>query len=604
VAKRLNHPGLRAQYANRLQGKKNWSAAADMWQLLVSDHRPQTTDLKSEGNESFEYYEGLLACLYQLTEQKKEWNGAPAIEGYYTAVRQAHEQFPSHEPFQINAAYVAHDLQKWDDATTLWAGLVKGHPDSIDYRKNRLFALAQSGRHKQYETELIAALQDFPDDATLATDAVYALIAQVSGTQTRRAQRAESRHSTTPSLHSSTSTLPLSAISTTTVLDSLITALENQSPSLAIQLALFDAHKALRHSEETEALLTELYAKHPADPNVLVRANESFVNKRDWDNAIATAQALVQHDPKNDESRDRYRTVLSSAKRWDKLVPLLEEDIKHNPQDENALSLLAYHYAGKEQYGLAMPHFERLIRLVPDNIDYTVSLVYSYLDQQQLEPAQKILEEQWETLPGNIEVGALLADLYQKNGNEEEAKKIHRRLIESAGDDPEALSSVGDRLLRLNAMEEAEEVYARALRQDENNTRALKGLGRIKSWNNAPKPALDYYERYAELVPEDIDARLSIAKLYQGVRSKKESKREFEEALRMLDVMERGLDAPRQGEAQHSNIPIFQHSNTPSSATTAASTSTDPSDHQPSTINHFLITPSPPEPPPSPASAA
>ena len=582
VATRLNHPGLRAQYANRLQGKKDWSAAADMWRLLIGE--PSHPAPSRSAETTFRYHEGLLVCLYELAKQKHDWNGAPAMEGYYAAVHQAHEQFPAHEPFRISAAYVAHDLKKWDDAATLWAGLVKRHPDSIDYRKNRLFALAQSSRYKQYETELIAALQDFPNDATLATDAVYALIAQVSGTQTRRAQGVESHHSTTPSLHSSTPTFPLSAISTTTVLDSLITALEKQPPSLPIQLALFDAHKALRHTEETEALLTEIYAKHPADPNVLVRANESFIKKRDWDNAVATAFALVQHDSQNDEYRDLYRTVLSRAKLWDKLVPLLEEDIKRNPQDENALSRLAYYYAGKEQYGLAMPHFVRLVRLAPDNTDYTVSLVYSYLDQRQLAPAQKILEEKWETLPGNIEVGALLADLYQKNGNEAEAKKIQRRLIESAGDDPVALSSVGDRLLRLNAMEEAEEVFTRSLRRDENNTRALKGLGRIKSWNNAPKPALDYFERYAELVPEDIDARLSIAKLYQGVRSKSEAKGQFEDVLKLLDALERGpgkkrgLDAPRQGEAQHSN--------TPSSATTAASTSTDPSDHQPSTINH------------------
>jgi tetratricopeptide (TPR) repeat protein len=550
ATKRLNHPGLRTQYAYRLQEKKSYGPAADMWHLLI-DHRLQTTDHRPEADESFEYYEGLLACLYELTEQKKNWNGAPAIEGYYTAIRQAHKLFPSHEPFQINAAYVAHDLKKWDAAAGLWDGLVKRHPDSLDYRKNRLFTLARTGRYPQYETELIAALQDFPDDATLATDAVYALIAQVSGTpQTRRAQRVESptQHSITPSLHSSIPILSLSVISTTTtVLDSLIAALEKQPPAFPIQLALFDAHRALRHSEQADALLAQLYARHPEEPNVLLRANEAFINKRDWDNAIATGHALIQLDPQNDEYRDRYRTALSSAKRWDKLVPVLEEDIQRNPKDEDAIALLAYHYAGKEQYDLAMPYFERLVRLTPDSTDYIVSLVYSYLDQQQLAPARKILEEQWEALPGNIEIGALLADLYQKNGNEDEAKKIQHRIIESAGNDPATLASVGDRLLRLNAMEEAEEVYARALRIDENNTRALKGLGRIKSWNNAPKSALNYFERYVELVPEDIDARIAIAKLYAGLRSKATAKREFEEALRMLDAL-RSLDAPRQGE--------------------------------------------------------
>ena len=33
-------------------------------------------------------------------------------------------------------------------------------------------------------------------------------------------------------------------------------------------------------------------------------ANESFVNKRDWESAIATAETLVQHDPKNEDYRD------------------------------------------------------------------------------------------------------------------------------------------------------------------------------------------------------------------------------------------------------------------------------------------------------------
>ncbi|MDP6354932.1 MAG: tetratricopeptide repeat protein, partial [Planctomycetota bacterium] len=569
VTRRFNHPGLRTQYASRLQEKKNWAAAADMWHLLI--HQPSTTNHQP----SREHHESFLACLYELTDQKKNWNGAPAIEGYYTAVTQAHKLFPSHEPFQINAAYVAHDLKKWGAAADLWAGLVKRHPDSIDYRKNRLVSLAQSGAHKQYETELIASLQDFPNDTTLATDAVYALIAQVTGRGPDASRRDESSTSTTASsIQHRASTLSLSAISTTTVLDSIITALEEQPPTLPVRLALFDAHQALRHTEDADALLTDLYARHPEEPNVLLRANAAFINKRDWDNAIATGYALIQHDPKNEDYRERYRTALSSAKRWDKLIPVLEEDISRNPKDEDAIALLAYHYADKEQYDLAMPHFERLVRLDPENTDYTVSLVYSYLDQQQLEPAQKILEAQWETLPGNIEVGALLADLYQKNGNEEEAKKIQRRLIESAGDNPAVLTSVGDRLLRLNAMEEAEEVYARALRIDENNTRALKGLGRIKSWNNAPKPALNYFERYVELVPEDIDARIALAKLYAGLRTKATAKREFEEALRMLDALEGGLDAPRQDEAaRESTTPPLHHS----PSTTAANTNTGPS---------------------------
>ncbi|MDP7128889.1 MAG: tetratricopeptide repeat protein [Planctomycetota bacterium] len=366
VTRRFNHPGLRTQYASRLQEKKNWAAAADMWHLLI--HQPSTTNHQP----SREHHESFLACLYELTEQKKNWNGAPAIEGYYTAVTQAHKLFPSHEPFQINAAYVAHDLKKWGAAADLWAGLVKRHPDSIDYRKNRLVSLAQSGAHKQYETELIAALQDFPNDTTLATDAVYALIAQVTGRGHDVSRRDESSTSRTPassiqhrasSIQHRASPLSLSAISTTTVLDSIITALEEQPPTLPIRLALFDAHQALRHTEDADALLTDLYARHPEEPNVLLRANAAFINKRDWDNAIATGYALIQHDPKNEDYRERYRTALSSAKRWDKLIPVLEEDINRNPKDEDAIALLAYHYADKEQYDLAMPHFERLVRL-------------------------------------------------------------------------------------------------------------------------------------------------------------------------------------------------------------------------------------------------
>ena len=267
---------------------------------------------------------------------------------------------------------------------------------------------------------------------------------------------------------------------------------------------------------------------------------EKFINSNpnDIQGFIAIASAIYQqsYSEINDiNKKNNSDTAATTAKSLEYIAKALKID----PENTAILSLknqvenLYFSMGSKEihtnnDFKKAIEYFEQYIKLKPNDIQGFINISNAYYHTNQFETANEYIAKALEIDSSNPEALYLqknsLYSIVQKSVDNNDFKKAieyFEQYIKLEPNDINGLINISNTYYQIDQLENATEYIAKALEIDPENSDALKIQKNIiysnaqKSVdNNDFKKAIEYFEQYIKLEPNDINGLINISNAY------------------------------------------------------------------------------------------
>ncbi|WP_262173429.1 tetratricopeptide repeat protein [Saccharococcus sp. Marseille-Q5394] len=156
--------------------------------------------------------------------------------------------------------------------------------------------------------------------------------------------------------------------------------------------------------------------------------------------------------------------------------------------------------------------------------------------EKAIEAFMKAAEEEPENPVGYINLGNVFASA----GDTERAERFFQKAISLDGNAGSALYGLGNLYYSNERFEEAAIVYEKAIRAGLNEADAYFMLGKSLKQSDKSKLALPYFQRAAELAPDDLEIRLAFGILLAEMELFEEAGKEL---LLVLEKDEENADA-------------------------------------------------------------
>jgi tetratricopeptide (TPR) repeat protein len=316
-----------------------------------------------------------------------------------------------------------------------------------------------------------------------------------------------------------------------------------------------DLAEAVRRFDEYLKLYPNDLAVRLEFAGVLVRSGER-------NRAIEEYQRLLASRPGNVEVSLGLANVYISAQQYHEAVPLLRAALEKSPRDLNLAARLARVYALDRDFLHAQEVYERyLASLRPGEARVSRDLTAFLLDMQRPADALTFLLAQREKQPRDVEILAELVRAYARLGDNAAALKIVEELGSPGKDSITHRLDLGKDLVSSGDDLVAAAVFSQVLTADPGNLTAQLGLAQVQIHQYLPTQALgllsaikptpalcrqwalvwaeyhqvvgEYVEaqqRYRELLardPQDVEARLALAKVLQYIQEYEKAKAQY-----------------------------------------------------------------------------
>jgi len=222
-----------------------------------------------------------------------------------------------------------------------------------------------------------------------------------------------------------------------------------------------------------------------------------------------------------------------------KSLEYIAKALKIDPENTAILSLknqvenLYFSMGSKEihtnnDFKKAIEYFEQYIKLKPNDIQGFINISNAYYHTDQFETANEYIAKALEIDSSNAEALYLqknsLYSIVQKSVDNNDFKKAieyFEQYIKLGPNDINGLINISNTYYQIDQLENATEYIAKALEIDPENSDALKIRKNIiysnaqKSVdNNDFKKAIEYFEQYIKLEPNDINGLINISNAY------------------------------------------------------------------------------------------
>ncbi len=163
-----------------------------------------------------------------------------------------------------------------------------------------------------------------------------------------------------------------------------------------------------------------------------------------------------------------------------------------------------------------------------------ISLAQTYLDRKKGSKALKLLKPFESRAPLPKEEGMMLTSAYELLGQLDDVAAIYKQLAKENSNDADLLADLGNRAFWMQKTHMALEFYKSALRKDPKQLQALKGSAQIYAWNNDPERAIDRFEDYNRLNPDDYEVRYQLGELYFTTGREGDAFRQYRKSLALM----------------------------------------------------------------------
>jgi tetratricopeptide (TPR) repeat protein len=250
-------------------------------------------------------------------------------------------------------------------------------------------------------------------------------------------------------------------------------------------------------------------------------------------------------DPKSPVIGERLAEMYWKAHRERDAVTEAQEILKRNPDDVQTRRLLARIYlrslgdlnsngAGQSDVSAkAIEQYKEIYRLDPSDTESALWLARLYRLRNDHDKAEEVLRGILKTEPDNEAAIEQLTQLLLDEGKSSEAVSLLQSLTDRAPS-PVLLDLLGDAYTQTKELAKAEQAYRKANELDPSELSHLRGLGQTLMAEEKYSDALVIYQKLIDLMPDDGDNYLSIARIYRE--------------LHQLDLAEENLLKARQYE--------------------------------------------------------
>lgn len=288
--------------------------------------------------------------------------------------------------------------------------------------------------------------------------------------------------------------------------------------------------------KEKEAIkkFKQYLALNPDDES----ARRQLIQLYQWtdqqDKAVDLLLQLSDKDPASFEKALTAGTILVEMGKVEDGVSYLKRasNIRPNNIELRKQLLIYYGWLGRDDSAIQELEFLHSVGKLPE--EHRIRLAQTYLDRKEGGKALNLLKPLESQTPLPKEAGLMLTSAYELLGRLDAVASIYKRLAKENSDDPNLLADLGNRALWMQKTHMALEFFILALKKDSKQLQALKGSAQIYAWNNDPERAIERFEDYNRLNPDDYEVRYQLGELYFTNGREGDAFRQYRKALALM----------------------------------------------------------------------
>ncbi len=355
---------------------------------------------------------------------------------------------------------------------------------------------------------------------------------------------------------------------------------EAVAPTAHTDLLVAHAYERLGQTDESNKYLNRAKSRAPHDPEVLRAVAGQMRDQGQYDQAIATLQAIpnknmdvmaelaytYQLAGKPQEAADIYTRLAKSAKgniglelsaaqalvnigQSDAALPFLEAARQIDANSYRLHAIMASIDDSQDRLPEAADEYQIAIRnlparpqegpLFPVELHLNLYEVYVRLDdqanaKQQLQAAGAAIQQAQVPDSSRPEMLRLRAAVEAASGDLDAANRDLKQALSLAPSNVNSLLNYGTLMWKMGQKDAARDAYLKVLEIDKNNRQALSDLGYLARDAGDLKQAESYFLRAKEAHPKDYGPYLALGDLYTAQRNFKSAQVNYEEAYQRM----------------------------------------------------------------------
>jgi tetratricopeptide (TPR) repeat protein len=241
--------------------------------------------------------------------------------------------------------------------------------------------------------------------------------------------------------------------------------------------------------------------------------------------AIESYKKAYALDPKSQVIGERLAEMYWKAQRIKDAVAEAQEILKRDPDNVQSRRLLGRIYlrslgdtsagnAQSETVSRAVEQYREINRLDPSDTESALWLARLYRLKNEHDQAERVLKGILKSDPENEAAVEQLTQLLMDQGKSAEAVTLLEG-ITAHSPSPLLLDLLGDAYSQAHDLAKAEAAYRKAVELDPSELSHQRGLGQTLLAEEKYPEALSVYEKISDVMPDDSDVYLRIAKIYR-----------------------------------------------------------------------------------------
>jgi putative PEP-CTERM system TPR-repeat lipoprotein len=320
-----------------------------------------------------------------------------------------------------------------------------------------------------------------------------------------------------------------------------------KAPGSQAVLQLGNAQWSGGKGEEALAALREWLAAHPQDTRVRIQLANYLRELGRQAEATAEYERLTERTaantgkPENTGQRGqgvtqadiRLNQSYLQQKEYDKAIAAATALIKQLPDDPVPYNLLGAAYMAKGEDAPARAAFEKALKLDPNSSTAQLNLAELDLKTGDKTAAEARYRQILKQDKGNLNATLQLVGLAEQAGRPEEAASWLEQAVQVNPQAVEPRLLLGSYYVRIGKPAQAWPVFQKAQEQYPNDARVWAALGNARLAARQPTEAVATFRKLVEIQPESAQAHYLLARAYNGAGDSKKVHEELDKALKL-----------------------------------------------------------------------
>ncbi|MBC5811548.1 MAG: tetratricopeptide repeat protein [Candidatus Eremiobacteraeota bacterium] len=287
------------------------------------------------------------------------------------------------------------------------------------------------------------------------------------------------------------------------------------------------ANQQLNRIKEATADFEQAANLEPTNAQVLLTLTNLYLSTNRPADAERVAKRATTFNPNDKQAFENFGLVLAQEKKYNQAREQFEAAAKLDPKDPQPIILQARSYIDEKALAIAAQLYDRALALDPKSVEGLIGKARLLATGHNVKEAQAVYDTLTPLLPNDAARAQLLVEetqMYRAEKLDSDAEATIKKALASYGDNPAVHLAYGDYLLSKKNEAGAETEWKTALGPKRDSADALQRLGNLALAQNKTQPAVEYFGRLTELVPNDASVWgqdgqvLSFAKQYDKSR--------------------------------------------------------------------------------------